>query len=91
MCARLGADHYEDGRGGDLFTLAGPDVLERQGFQAGLAVAAGNSGAEPDSDVGGRLQLGDEVSDMLAASGSPRTSSVIPGGEFGQVQGGLTG
>jgi hypothetical protein len=44
--ARLGADHYEDGRGGDLFTLAGPDVLERQGFQAALAVAAGNSGAE---------------------------------------------
>jgi hypothetical protein len=26
-----------------------------------LAVAAGNSGAEPDSDAGGRLQLGDEV------------------------------
>ena len=44
--ARLGADHYEDGRGGDLFTLAGPDVLGRQGFQAALAVAAGNSGAE---------------------------------------------
>ena len=42
--ARLGADHYEDGHGGDLLTLAGPDVLERQGFQAGLAVAAGNSG-----------------------------------------------
>ena len=46
-CARLGADHYEDGRGGDLFTLAGPDVLERQGCQAGLAVAVGNSGTEP--------------------------------------------
>jgi hypothetical protein len=61
LCARLGADHYEDGRGGDLFTLAGPDVLERQGFQAGLAVAVGNSGAEPDFDVGGRLQLGDGV------------------------------
>jgi hypothetical protein len=68
-CARLDADHYEDGRGGDLFTLARPDLLERQGYQAGLAVAAGNSGAEPDSDVGGRLQLGDEVLDMLAASG----------------------
>jgi hypothetical protein len=26
-----------------------------------LAVAAGNSGAEPDSDVGGRPQLGDEA------------------------------
>ena len=52
-CVRLGADHDEDGRGGDLFTLAGPDVLECQGFQAGLAVAAGNSGAEPESDVGG--------------------------------------
>ena len=51
-CARLGADHYEDGRGGDLFTLAGPDVLERQGFQAALAMAAGNSGSEPDSDAG---------------------------------------
>jgi hypothetical protein len=36
--ARLGADHYQDGRGGDLFTLAGPDVLQRQGLQAGLAV-----------------------------------------------------
>jgi hypothetical protein len=51
-CARLGADHYEDGRGGDLLTLTGPDVLERHGFQAALAVAAGNSGAEPDPDVG---------------------------------------
>ena len=47
QCARPGADHYQHGRGGDLFTLAGPDVLERQGFQAGLAVAVGNSGAEP--------------------------------------------
>jgi hypothetical protein len=83
LCARPGADHYEGGRGGDLFTLTGPDVLERQGFQAGLAVAAGNSGAGPDSDVGDRLQLGDEVSDMLAASDSPRTSSVTPGGESG--------
>jgi hypothetical protein len=44
LCARLGAGHYEDGRGGDLFTLAGPDVLERQGFQAGLAMAAGKLG-----------------------------------------------
>jgi hypothetical protein len=34
--ARLGAGHDEDGRGGDLFSLAGPDVLERQGFQAGF-------------------------------------------------------
>jgi hypothetical protein len=37
-CARLGADHDQDGRGVDLFTLAGPDVLQRQGLQAGLAV-----------------------------------------------------
>ena len=51
LCARLGADHYEDGRGGDLVTLAGPDVLERQGFQAGLAVAVRSSGTEPDFDV----------------------------------------
>jgi len=36
-CARLGGDHCEDG----LFTLAGPDVLERQGLQAGMAVAVG--------------------------------------------------
>jgi len=50
LCARLGAGHYEDGRGGDLFMLAGPDVLGRQGFQAGVAV--GNSSAEPDFDVG---------------------------------------
>jgi len=28
---------------------------------------------------------------MPAASDSPRRSSVTPGGEFGQVQGGLTG
>jgi hypothetical protein len=53
VCAAR-ADHYEDGRGGDLFALAGPDVLERHGFQAGLAVAADDSGAEPDFDVGGR-------------------------------------
>ena len=38
MRARLAADHYQDGRGVDLFTLAGPDVLQRQGLQAGLAV-----------------------------------------------------
>jgi len=44
LCARPGADRYEDGRGGDLFTLAGPDVLERQGCQAGLAMAAGKLG-----------------------------------------------
>ncbi len=61
MYVRLGAGHYEDGRGGDLFALAGPDVLERQGFQAGLALAVGNPGAEPDFDVGRHLQLGDEV------------------------------
>jgi hypothetical protein len=29
--------------------------------------------------------------DMLTASDSPRTGSVTPGGESGQVQGGLTG
>ena len=29
--------------------------------------------------------------DMLAGSDSPRTSSVTPSGESGQVQGGLTG
>jgi hypothetical protein len=51
-CARLGAGHDEDGRGGDLVALAGPDVLECQGFQAGLAVAVRGSGAEPDFDVG---------------------------------------
>jgi hypothetical protein len=44
-CVRLGADDDEDGSSGDLFTLVGPDVLERQGFQAALAMAAGNSGA----------------------------------------------
>ena len=91
LCARLGADHYEDGRGGDLFTLARPDVLECQGFQAGLAVAAGNSGAEPDSDAGGRLQLGDEVVGHAGGQRLARMSSVTPGGESGQVQGGLTG
>ena len=52
LCARLGTGYDEDGRGGDLVMLAGPDVLERQGFQAGLAVAVRNSGAEPDFDVG---------------------------------------
>ena len=31
---------------------AGPDVLKPQGFQAGLVMAIGNSGAEPDVDVG---------------------------------------
>ena len=29
--------------------------------------------------------------DIVAASDSPRMSSVAPGGESGQVQGGLTG
>jgi len=85
-----GAGHDEDGRGGNRFTLAGPDALERQGFQAGLAVAAGNSGAEPDSDAGVACSCVMRQPDMLAASDSPRTSSVTPGGGPGQVQGGLT-
>ena len=92
LCARLGADHSEDGRGGGLVTLAGPDVLERQGFQADLTVAVGNSGAEPDFDVlGGRLQLGDEVVGHAGGQRLAPTSSVTRAGEFGQVQGGLTG
>jgi len=40
---------------GDLFTLAGPDVLEREGFQAALAVAVRSSCAKPDFDVGSPL------------------------------------
>jgi hypothetical protein len=76
LCARLGADHYEGGRGGDLFTLAGPDVLERQGCQAGLAVAVRNSGAEPDFDFGVAFSWVMRQPDMLAASDSPRTSTV---------------
>jgi hypothetical protein len=75
-CARLGAGHDEDGRGGDLFTLAGPDVLERPGCQAGLAVAVRNSGAEPDSDFGVAFSWVMRRPDMLAASDSPRTSTV---------------
>ena len=54
-CARLGTGHDDDGRSRDLFTLAGPDVLEREGFQAGLAVAVRSSGAKPDFDVGSPL------------------------------------
>jgi hypothetical protein len=73
---RLGADHYEDGRGGNLFTLASPDVLECQGFQAALAVAAGNSDAEPDYDVEGRLQLGDQVVGHAGDQRLARMSSV---------------
>ena len=91
MCARLGADHDEDGRRGKLFALAGPDVLEREGFQAGLAVAVGHSGAEPDFDVGSRLHLGDEV---VGHAGDQRLAPYEqrdPGGEFGQVKGGLAG
>ena len=86
LCARLGADYYEDGRGGDLFPLAGPDVPERQGFQAGLAVAVGNWGAEPDFDVGGRLQLGDEVAGHAGGQRLAPYEQRDPGGEFGQVQ-----
>jgi hypothetical protein len=41
--------------------------------------------------MSGRLQLGEEAASMVAASDSPRMSSVTPGGESGQVQGGLTG
>ena len=78
LCARPGADHYEHGRGGDLFTLAGPEVLERQGFQAGLAGAVGNSGAEPDFDVGGRLQVGDEAVGHAGGQRLALTSSVTP-------------
>jgi hypothetical protein len=78
-CARLGADHYEDGRGGDLLTLAGPDVLERQGFQAALAVAVATRVRKPDSDAGGRLQLGDEVAGHAGGQRLARMSSVTPG------------
>ena len=54
-------------------------------------MAVGDSGAEPDVDVGGRLQLGDEV---VGHAGRQRLASHEqgdPGGESGQVQGGLTG
>ena len=50
----LGANHDEDDDGGDPFAPAGPGVFERQGFQAGLAVAVGDPGAGPDVDVGCR-------------------------------------
>jgi hypothetical protein len=86
MCARLGADHDEYGRGGDRFTLAGPDVLKRQGFQAGLAVAVRNSGAEPDSDVRGRLQLRDEAAGHAAGRRLGPYEQRDPGGGPGQVQ-----
>jgi hypothetical protein len=91
LCARPGAGHCEDGRGGDLFTLAGPDVLERQGFQAGLAVAVGNSGAEPDFDVGGRFQQSDEVAGHAGGQRLAPCEQRDPGGECGEVRGGLTG
>jgi hypothetical protein len=71
---------------GDLFTLAGPDVLERQGCQAGLAVAVRNSGAEPDSDVRGRLQLRDEAAGHAAGRRFAPYEQRDQGGEFGQVQ-----
>jgi hypothetical protein len=86
QCARPGADHYEHGRGGDLFTLAGPDVLERQGFQAGLAVAVGNSGAEPDVDVGVAISW---VMRVIGHAGGQRLAPCEqrdPGGEFGQLR-----
>jgi hypothetical protein len=83
--------HYEDGRGGDLFTRAGPDLPGRQGFQAGLAVAIGNSGAEPDFDVGGRLQLRDEVAGHAGGQRLAPREQRDPGSEFGEVRGGLTG
>jgi hypothetical protein len=71
---------------GDLFTLADPDVLKRQRFQAGLAVAAGNSGAEPDSDVRGRLQLRDEAAGHAAGRRLAPYEQRDPGDESGQVQ-----
>jgi hypothetical protein len=83
LCARLGAGHDEDGRSGDLFTLAGPDVLEPQGFQAALAVAVRSSGAEPDSDAGGRLQLGDEVVGHAGGQRLAPYEQHDPGGEWG--------
>jgi hypothetical protein len=46
-CARLGAGHYEDGRGGDLFALAGAD-----GLPGGLGCGRRQLGSEPDFDAG---------------------------------------
>jgi hypothetical protein len=89
-CARLGAGHDDDGRGGDLFTLAGPDVLERQGFQAGLAVAV-RSRVRSRTSMSGHLQLGEEAAGHGGGQRLARMSSMTPGGEFGPVQGGLTG
>jgi hypothetical protein len=89
-CARLGAGHDDDSRGGDLFTLAGPDVLERLGFQAGLAVPSAVR-VRSRTSMSGRLQRVRRQPGMVAASDSPRMSSVTLGGEFGQVPGGLTG
>ena len=53
LCAPLGTDHYEDGRGGDVFTPAGLDVLERQGCQAGLAAAARQLGVRSRTPMSG--------------------------------------
>ena len=51
---RLGSDHHEHGRGSDLFTPTGLNVFECQALQTGLAVAVGNSGAQPDFYVARR-------------------------------------
>ena len=87
---RPGADHYEHGRGGDLFTLAGPDVLERQGFQAGLAVAV-RSRVRSRTSMSGRLQLGEEAAGHAGGQRLAPYEQRDPGGESGQVQSGLTG
>src|SRR5207249_2206667 len=59
--ARFGADQDEDRRRRDLLAPAHPDVLQRQGLEAGLAAAVDHPHAEPDLDVGGRLDLRDQV------------------------------
>jgi hypothetical protein len=52
LCARLGAEHYEDGAAGTCSRWPVRTSSSVEGCRRGLAVAVGNSGAEPDFDVG---------------------------------------
>ena len=60
-CARLGADHYEDGRGGDLSRWPVRTCSSARASRRAWPWPSATRGAEPDFDVWGRLQLGDEV------------------------------
>ena len=89
--AGLGADEHEQGRRGHGLGDAPVAVAERQYLQPRPAVAVHHLDAQPDGDVGGRLDLLDQVVRHGGAEGVAPDEHGDRGRLLGQVDGGLPG